>query len=84
MGGSVKPSQNYVVGERGPEMLKMFPGGGGYVTPMGEGAGMNQTNNLNLNITGLPTDPIAARRIAQNIQRELNKLSKDGRSGVVR
>ena len=84
MGGSVKPSQNYVVGERGPEMLKMFPGGGGYVTPMGQGSGMNQTNNLNLNITGLPTDPIAARRIAQNIQRELNKLSKDGRSGVVR
>ena len=65
-------------------MLKMFPGGGGYVTPMGQGSGMNQTNNLNLNITGLPTDPIAARRIAQNIQRELNKLSKDGRSGVVR
>jgi hypothetical protein len=42
------------------------------------------TNNINLNITGLPTDPIAARKIAQNIQRELTKLEREGRSGVVR
>ena len=41
-------------------------------------------NIVNVNVTGLPTDPIAARRIAQNIQRELNKLAKDGRSGIVR
>ena len=45
---------------------------------------MSQNNVVNVNVTGLPSDPIASRRIAQNIQRELNKLSKDGRSGSVR
>ena len=39
---------------------------------------------LHLNVTGLPSDPIAARRTAQTIQKELNKLKSDGRSGVIR
>ena len=55
------------------------------VKPMtGGGARGGVTQNVSLNITGLPTDPIAARKIAQNIQRELNKLKGDGRSGIVR
>ena len=37
---------------------------------------------MNLNITGLPADPITARKVAQNIQRELNKLEKEGRAGT--
>ena len=83
-GGRFKPGQNYIVGEFGPEMLKASPGGGGQITPMTGGSMGETTNNINLNITGLPTDPIAARKIAQNIQRELTKLEREGRSGVVR
>ena len=83
-GGSFKPGKNYVVGEYGPEMMKAFPGGGGMITPMGE-RGSGATNNyVTLNVTGLPSDPISARRTAQLIQKELNKLKGDGRSGVVR
>lgn len=86
IGGAVKPSGTYMVGEMGPEILKMNPSGGGFINRLGQGsnAGMSQNNVVNVNVTGLPTDPIASRRIAQNIQRELNKLSKDGRSGSVR
>ena len=86
IGGAVKPFGSYMVGELGPEILKMNPSGGGYINRLGQGnnAGMSQNNVVNVNVTGLPSDPIASRRIAQNIQRELNKLSKDGRSGSVR
>ncbi len=84
MGGGFKGGKNYIVGEYGPEMMKAFPGGGGMITPMGEG-GRGATNNyVTLNVTGLPSDPISARRTAQLIQKELNKLKGDGRSGVVR
>jgi hypothetical protein len=83
-GGRFKPGQNYIVGEFGPEMLKASPGGGGQITPMTNGSKGETNNIINLNITGLPTDPIAARKIAQNIQRELTKLEREGRSGVVR
>lgn len=83
-GGRFKPGQNYIVGEFGPEMLKASPGGGGQITPMTNGSNGEMNNIINLNITGLPTDPIAARKIAQNIQRELTKLEREGRSGVVR
>ena len=44
--------------------------------------GMSQNNTVNVNVTGLPTDPIASRRIAQNIQRELLKLEKEGKAGT--
>ena len=83
MGGNFKPGQNYVVGEYGPEMMKAFPGGGGQITPMSSSRG-DTVNNVTLNVTGLPSDPISARRTAQLIQKELNKLKGDGRSGVVR
>tara|TARA_B100001113_G_C21123378_1_gene628527 strand:- start:253 stop:3714 length:3462 start_codon:yes stop_codon:yes gene_type:complete len=86
IGGAVKPSGSYMVGELGPEILKMNPSGGGFINRLNQGSnmGMSQNNTVNVNVTGLPTDPIASRRIAQNIQRELNKLSRDGRSGSVR
>ena len=84
IGGAVKPYGTYMVGELGPEILKMNPSGGGFINRTGQSGGMSQNNVVNVNVTGLPTDPIASRRIAQNIQRELNKLSRDGRSGSVR
>ena len=84
-GGMMKAGSRALVGEFGPEIIKTMPGGGAMVSKirdfqMQQGGG----NIVNVNVTGLPTDPIAARRIAQNIQRELNKLAKDGRSGIVR
>ena len=82
-GGPVHAGRTYTVGERGPEILKQYPSGGGMVTPLG-GAGQSMNNTINMNITGLPADPMTARKIAMNIQRELNKLQLDGRSGVVR
>lgn len=86
-GGAFKGGKNYIVGEYGPERLKAFPGGGGMITSMGYGpnSGSGQTiNHVTLNVTGLPSDPIAARRTAQLIQKELNKLKSDGRSGLIR
>jgi phage-related minor tail protein len=38
-GGTVKPGMDYWVGENGPERLRMYRGGGGYVTASGESAG---------------------------------------------
>ena len=54
------------------------------ITPMDGGSRGGTVNNVTLNVTGLPSDPIAARRTAQLIQKELNKLKGDGRSGIVR
>ena len=84
IGGHFKGGRNYLVGEQGPELMKAFPGGGGMITPMGKGSGGDTTNYVTLNVTGLPSDPISARRTAQLIQKELNKLKGDGRSGIIR
>ena len=65
------------------ELIKPMPHGV-MVTPVQGGGGQAINQYVSLNVTGLPTDPIAARKIAQNIQRELNKLKGDGRSGIVR
>ena len=37
---------------------------------------------MNLNITGLPADPITARKVAQNIQKELLQLEQEGKAGT--
>ena len=82
-GGTVPIGKASVVGEMGPETIMSTPGGtsvfanktGGY------GSGVN-IQNMNLNITGLPADPITARKVAQNIQRELLKLEKGGQAGT--
>jgi len=84
MGGMVRLGQKGLVGEAGMEIIKPMPHGV-MVTPMQGGGGGQPINQyVSLNVTGLPTDPLAARKIAQNIQRELNKLKNDGRSGIVR
>ena len=82
-GGNVPIGRASVVGEMGPEVIMS--------TPMGTSVFANKTGgygsgvsieNMNLNITGLPADPITARKVAQNIQRELLKLEKEGQSGT--
>lgn len=82
-GGSVPIGRASVVGEMGPEVIMPTPSGtsvfanktGGY------GSGVN-IENMNLNITGLPADPITARKVAQNIRKELLKLEKEGQAGT--
>jgi hypothetical protein len=48
----------------------------------GQGTGGVTVENMNLNITGLPADPITARKMAMNIRRELTKLEKEGNAGT--
>ena len=82
-GGTVKPFQRALVGEYGPEMVTAMPGGGLRVTPQGsERGGSINVNSLNVNVTGVPTDPVQARKAAVQIQKALVKLDKEGISGT--
>jgi hypothetical protein len=81
-GGYMKPFQRALVGEYGPEMVTSVPGGGLRVQPEGgRGASIN-IDNLNVQVTGVPSDPIQARKAAQQIQRALVQLGKEGSSGT--
>ena len=82
-GGNVKPFQRALVGEYGPEFVTALPGGGLRVTPQGSERGGNITvGNVNVNVTGVPTDPIQARKAAVQIQKALVNLEKEGVSGT--
>ena len=79
----MKPFQRALVGEYGPEMVTAMPGGGLRVTPQGsERGGSINVNSLNVNVTGVPTDPVQARKAAVQIQKALVKLDKEGISGT--
>ena len=83
MGGTVKTFQRALVGEYGPEFVTAMPGGGLRVTPQGsERGGSINVDNLNVNVTGVPTDPVQARKAAVQIQKALVKLEKEGVSGT--
>jgi TP901 family phage tail tape measure protein len=82
-GGGMKPFQRALVGEYGPEMVTALPQGGLRVTPQGsERGGSININSLNVNVTGVPTDPVQARKAAVQIQKALVKLDKEGVSGT--
>ena len=82
-GGAVKPFQRALVGEYGPEFVTALPGGGLRVTPQGsERGGSITVGNVNVNVTGVPTDPIQARKAAVQIQKALVNLEKEGVSGT--
>ena len=82
-GGSVPVGKHAVVGEMGPEVIMSTPGGTSvFSNKTGAGGSGVNIQNMNLNITGLPADPITARKVAQNIQRELLKLEKEGQAGT--
>ena len=82
-GGTVPMGRASVVGEMGPEVIMSTPGGTSvFANKTGAGGSGVNIQNVNLNITGLPADPITARKVAQNIQRELNKLEKEGTAGT--
>ena len=82
-GGSVPIGQSSVVGEMGPELIMSTRGGTSvFSNKTGGGYGGITVENMNVNITGLPADPISARKAAINIRKELTKLEKEGNAGT--
>ena len=81
-GGRGDPMTRALVGEYGPEEVKFIPGNGFMVKPLGTGKSGTVVNNLNVNVTGVPSDPISARKAAVQISKALNKLDKEGSSGT--
>jgi hypothetical protein len=72
-----------LVGEYGPEIIRAIPGGGVDITPIGETGGSNiNISNLNVNVTGVPSDPMQARKAALAIRKELSKLDREGTIGT--
>ena len=81
-GGRGDPMTRALVGEYGPEEVKFIPGNGFLVKPLGTGSSGTMVNNLNVNVTGVPSDPINARKAAVQISKALKKLDKEGSSGT--
>lgn len=81
-GGRGDPMTRALVGEYGPEEVKFIPGNGFMVKPLGTGKAGTVVNNLNVNVTGVPSDPISARKAAVQISKALRKLDKEGSAGT--
>lgn len=81
-GGRGDPMTRALVGEYGPEEVKFIPGNGFMVKPLGTGKSGTVVNNLNVNVTGVPSDPISARKAAVQISKALKKLDKEGSAGT--
>lgn len=81
-GGRGDPMTRALVGEYGPEEVKFMPGNGFMVKPLGTGKSGTVVNSLNVNVTGVPSDPISARKAAVQISKALRKLDKEGSSGT--
>ena len=82
-GGNVPIGRTSIVGERGPEVIMSTPGGTSvFSNKTGGGMGGINVAHMDVNITGLPADPLSARKAAINIRKELMKLEKEGTSGT--
>lgn len=81
-GGNIPVGSSAIVGEMGPERIFSTPGGASVFANRGGGSSGVTINNLNVNVTGLPADPITSRKVVMNIQRELTKLESEGTSGT--
>ena len=81
-GGRGDPMTRALVGEYGPEEVRFVPGSGFLVKPLGTGSAGTVVNSLNVNVTGVPSDPISARKAAVQISKALRKLDKEGSSGT--
>ena len=58
-------------------------GGGVDITPMGNyGTSSIRVDNLNVNVTGVSSDPMQARKAAIQIKKELAKLDREGLIGT--
>ncbi len=80
-GGRGDPMTRALVGEYGPEEVRFVPGNGFLVKPLGTGSSGTVVNSLNVNVTGVPSDPISARKAALQISKALRKLDKEGSAG---
>ncbi len=80
-GGRGDPMTRALVGEYGPEEVRFVPGSGFLVKPLSTGSSGTVVNNLNVNVTGVPQDPISARKAALQISKALRKLDKEGSAG---
>ena len=66
-----------IVGEAGPELIRAIPGGGVDITPIGnKNPSSVVVNELNVNVTGVPSDPMQARKAAIAIKKELSRLDR--------
>ena len=81
-GGRGDPMTRALVGEYGPEEVRFVPGNGFLVKPLGTGKSGTVVNSLNVNVTGVPSDPISARKAAVQISKALRRLDKEGSSGT--
>ena len=82
-GGNVPIGRSSIVGEMGPELIMSTESGTSVFRNKTGGGSMGTTiENLNVNITGLPADPITSRKVVMNIQNELRKLETEGRAGL--
>lgn len=82
-GGNVPIGRTSIVGERGPEVIMSTPGGTSvFSNKTGVGTSGINVAHMDVNITGLPADPLSARKAAINIRKELMKLEKEGTSGT--
>lgn len=81
--GGVHRSGYGLVGEYGPELIRAIPGGGVDITPLGNhGRSSITVQNLNVNVTGVPSDPGQARKAAIEIRKALHKLDREGLIGT--
>ena len=82
MGGLIDVGNRALVGEFGPELVTMRPSGA-HVTPLANSSSGFVVNNLNVNVTGVPSDPQSARKAAVQIRKALVNLEKEGTSSSI-
>lgn len=82
MGGLIDVGNRALVGEFGPELVTMRPSGA-HVTPLGNSSSSIVVNNLNVNVTGIPSDSQSARKAAISIRKALLNLEKEGTSSSI-
>ena len=83
-GGVIPAGRTSTVGEVAAEKVMALPNGGAMVFA-GPNAGRANgitVSNMNVHITGLPADPLSARKAAINIRKELMKLEAEGTAGT--
>ena len=83
-GGFAPVGTRAMVGELGPEMIRVRPSGVN-VTPLAGGgsSGNIYVDSVNVNVTGVPSDPQSARKAAKQIEKALVNLKKEGSSSGI-
>jgi hypothetical protein len=80
-GGPVRPNSLYVVGERGPEILRMGSQGGTIIPNNQLGGSSITIGSVSVVVQGGDTGQATAREIARKLWPEFKKLAANERSG---